>query len=218
MHATAIVPVKRFDRAKSRLTGSTVDAHRPALAKAMLADVLLGLRESRLVDRVVVVTGEPEAREIAAAAGADVIDDPVDGGHSEAAMIGVADAVRRGTECVVLAPGDCPLLEGAEIDRELGAQATGVAVVPDRHGTGTNGLILTPPDVIDPSFGPGSRERHLELARAKGVRCRIATIRSMALDLDTADDLRELAASLEVDHVRAPATARALAELDDAQP
>lgn len=213
MRATAIVPVKRFDRAKSRLSGSAVDAHRPVIAKAMLADVLLGLREARLVDRVVVVTGEPDAMAIAESAGADVIEDDVDRGHSEAATVGVADAIEHGAVCVVLAPGDCPLLEGAELDRELGAQASGVAVVPDRHGTGTNGLILTPPDAITPSFGPGSRERHLRLAREQGVRCRIATIRSMALDLDTPEDLQDLASSLDFDRAKAPATARALAQL-----
>ncbi len=215
MHATAIVPIKRFDRAKSRLSDSAAAAHRPLIAKAMLADVLLGLRESRLVDRIVVVSGEPEARKLAEDTGAEVIDDPEDLGHSEAAMIGIADAIEHGAECVVLAPGDCPLLEGVELDRELDAQAPGVAVVPDRHGTGTNGLILSPPDVIAPSFGPDSRVRHLELARAAGARCRIATVPSMALDLDTEDDLREMASSLDFDRARAPATARAIAELGD---
>lgn len=210
MHATAIVPIKRFDRAKSRLSDSAAASHRPAIAKAMLSDVLLGLRECRLVDRIVVVSGEPEARELAEEAGVDFIDDPDDCGHSEAAMIGIADAIEHGAECVVLAPGDTPLLEGAEVDRELGAQAPGVAVVPDRHGTGTNGLILAPPDVIEPSFGPDSRARHLALAKEAGARCRIATIRSMALDLDTGDDLREMATSLDFDRARAPATAKVL--------
>ncbi|MCB0874967.1 MAG: 2-phospho-L-lactate guanylyltransferase [Solirubrobacterales bacterium] len=213
MRATAIVPVKHFDRAKSRLSESAAAAHRPELAKAMLSDVLLGLRESRLVNRIVVVTGEPEAREVAERGGAELIDDPDDVGHSEAAMIGIADAMARGTECVALVPGDTPLLDGVELDRELDAQAPGVAVIPDHHGTGTNGLILSPPDVIEPSFGPDSRARHLELARAAGARCRIATVRSMALDLDTGDDLRELLASLDFDPARAPATAAALEEL-----
>ena len=104
MRATAIVPIKRFDRAKSRLEATAAAAHRPALAEAMLADVLLGLRESRLVDRIVVVSGEPAARTIAERAGADHLDDPDDAGHSEAAWIGIADAVAHGADCVVLSP------------------------------------------------------------------------------------------------------------------
>ena len=122
MRATAIVPIKRFDRAKSRLSGPAA-AHRSALAKAMLADVLLGLREARLVDRILVVSGEPAAREVAAEAGAELLDDPVDAGHSEAVAIGVADAIAKDDECVALVPGDCPLLEAPELDRELDAQA-----------------------------------------------------------------------------------------------
>lgn len=218
MRATAIVPIKRFDRAKSRLEATAAAAHRPALAEAMLADVLLGLRESRLVDRIVVVSGEPAARTIAERAGADHLDDPDDAGHSEAAWIGIADAVAHGADCVVLVPGDCPLLDSVELDRELDAQAPGVAVIPDRHGTGTNGLILSPPDAIVPAFGPGSRDRHLELARSAGVRCRIATVQSMALDLDTGEDLEALTVALRADPSRAPATAAALVRLDDELP
>ena len=46
--------------------------------------------------------------------------------------------------------------------------------MPDRHGTGTNALLLTPPDVIAPSFGAGSRERHERLAREAGADVRVA--------------------------------------------
>ena len=215
MRATAIVPVKRFERAKSRLNASAASAHRPELAKAMLADVLLGLEESRLLDRIVVVSGEPDAVEIAVRAGADHLDDPDDAGHNEAAMLGIADAIERGAECVALLPGDCPLVEGFELDRELEAQAPGVAVVPDHHGDGTNGLILAPPDAITPSFGPGSRKRHHRLAKEAGFRCRVATIPSLALDLDTADDLDALRAALGIDPKRAPATSAVLAALGD---
>jgi len=213
MRATAIVPVKRLEAAKQRLAGTEAAPHRAALVRAMLADVLLGLNESRLLDRIVVVSGEPVAIEVAAEAGAEHLDDPGDGGHVEAAAIGVADALARGEDCVALIAGDCPLLEGTEIDRELDAQAPGVAVIPDRHGTGTNGLILSPPDAIRPAFGPGSRERHLAIAREAGVRCRIATVPSMALDLDTGEDLRQLVLALGVDPARAPATTAAMKRL-----
>ena len=42
-------------------------------------------------------------------------------------------------------------------------------VVPDRHGTGTNALLLQPPDVMAPSFGEGSHARHLGNARGAGI-------------------------------------------------
>ena len=211
MRATAILPVKRFGSAKSRLGASPAADLRPDLARAMLADVLAALGAAGELERVIVVTGEPEAREAALAAGAEVVDDPDDRGHSEAAAAGVAAARSRGAGCVALLPGDCPLLDPAELDSALERMREGVAgVIPDRHGSGTNGLLLAPPDAIEAAFGPGSRRRHLELARAAGVEARVVAIPSLALDLDTADDLRELAARLRAEPGLAAATAAAL--------
>jgi 2-phospho-L-lactate guanylyltransferase len=67
-----------------------------------------------------------------------------------------------------------------------------VVIVPDRHGTGTNALLLTPPDAIGPSFGPGSRERHEQAAQAAGAHWRVVEPRSLVLDVDTAEDLAAL--------------------------
>jgi 2-phospho-L-lactate guanylyltransferase len=64
-----------------------------------------------------------------------------------------------------------------------------VAIVPDRHGTGTNALLIAPPGAFDPSFGPGSFDRHLEHARQAGIVHRVEALPSLALDVDTPDDL-----------------------------
>ena len=82
--------------------------------------------------------------------------EPNDRGHSEAATLGIVRALALGAECSALLPGDCPLLDPAELDAALARMAAGrVAVIPDRHGTGTNGLLLAPADAIGPAFGPG---------------------------------------------------------------
>jgi 2-phospho-L-lactate/phosphoenolpyruvate guanylyltransferase len=92
-----------------------------------------------------------------------------------------------------------------------------VVIVPDRHGTGTNGLLLTPPDAIDPSFGTDSRTRHERLARSAGVACRVERLPSLLLDVDTGDDLDALLERLVGERVRAPRT-RAVLERSGAQP
>ncbi len=211
MRATAIIPIKRFGEAKSRLVGTFAADLRPALAEAMLTDVLAELGRCELIDRIVVVSDEPVAVGVAARAGADHLDDPEDAGHSQAAARGVADAIDRGAVCVALLPGDCPLVRAPEIDDSLASMRAGVAVISDRHGSGTNGLILSPPDAIGPAFGPGSRERHLGLAAAAGVDGWVADVPSLALDLDTGADLIELTKHLAADPDLAPATAAALA-------
>lgn len=212
MRATAILPVKRFGAAKTRLASAVPGPERADLAAAMLIDVLAALGRAERIERVLLVSGEPRAIEAAGARpGIEVIDDPDDRGHSHAARLGVGAALAAGAECAALLPGDCPLLSPAELDEVLRSLGRGsVGVIPDRHGSGTNGLLLVPADAIAPAFGPGSRERHLGLARAAGVEARLVEIPSLALDLDTADDLDRLNAALLADPSRAPATARTL--------
>ena len=71
-----------------------------------------------------------------------------------------------------------------------------MTIVPDRHGSGTNALLLTPPDVIEPSFGPDSRARHEQLAAAAGVACDVVGVETLAIDVDTAEDLEVLRVAL----------------------
>jgi len=196
----AVLPVKRFTAAKQRLGDGLSDGTRRALAEAMVTDVLIALRRADEVDEVVVVSGESTA--VALAAGYDaaaVVDDPADESHSAAALRGVAAALERGAERVVLVPGDCPALDPAELDELLRGADVGpeVLVVPDRHGSGTNALVLTPPDVIAPAFGPGSRERHEELARDAGAACRVVEVPTLAMDVDTLEDLDALRGAMQ---------------------
>lgn len=216
MACLAVITIKRFDAAKQRLAGTIDEELRRRLAEAMLGDVLAAVREARLIDGMIVVTGEGRAAVMAREAGAEVVADPEDGGHSAAASLGVARAAERGADRVVLLPGDCPLLDPRELDRMLtGMPSPWVAVVPDRHGTGTNAVALAPPDAIAPAFGEGSCERHLELARAAGVPSSREEVPTLGLDLDTPADIVALTRELEADRAagragRAARTAEAL--------
>jgi 2-phospho-L-lactate guanylyltransferase len=198
MRTCAVLPIKRFDDAKQRLDRALNAGSRRALAEAMVSDVLHGLRRATRVDAVIVVTGEHSAEALARAYDAQAIPDD-DRGHSHAARSGVDWALENDFQRVLLVPGDCPALDPKEVDELVleGMSAPDVIIVPDRHGTGTNALLLAPPDAIAPSFGPGSRARHEEAAVEAGARWRIAAPRSLVLDVDTAEDLAVLRAAFE---------------------
>jgi 2-phospho-L-lactate guanylyltransferase len=209
--ATAVIPVKRFADAKQRLAAGIDDERRMALAAAMLEDVLEAVAAARMLERTIVVSGDPLAQQIAARTGAAVVPDPADAGHDVAALAGIARAEADGSECTVLLPGDCPLLEPRELDRLLtGLPAHYAAIVPDRHGTGTNALALAPPAAIRPAFGEGSCARHVAAAREAGVPFAVEELPSLALDLDTPADVVALTRELEGDRRRARRTAKAL--------
>lgn len=212
MRTAAILPVKRFARAKSRLGESVADELRLTLARAMVGDVLCALHECAAIDVTIVVSSESTVAAAAAYLGALVVQDTAEEGQSAAARLGLERALEEGAERALCIPGDCPALDPAELQALLlgDADAAEVAIVPDRHGTGTNGLLLSPPDAILPSFGPGSCERHRELARTAGVACRMEHPQSLLLDIDTGADLDALRERLAGETVRAPRTRAAL--------
>ena len=210
MRTCAVLPVKRFDDAKQRLDKTLNAGTRRALAEAMVSDVLHALRRAERIDKVVVVTGENGAEALARAYDAESIPDD-DRGHSHAARAGVDWALERDYARVLLVPGDCPALDPAEVDALLESAAPGVVIVPDRHGSGTNALLLDPPAVLTPAFGPGSFARHAALAHAAGATVRVGRLPSLELDVDTPGDLAALRAALAAGHGAAPRT-RALLE------
>src|SRR5690242_9137556 len=189
MRTVAILPVKSFGRAKQRLTGGFDD--RPGLAAAMVADVLDALDAVPELDGVIVVT----AQAVSARTDVVIVHDPVEAGQSAAAALGIATALERGFERVLLVPGDCPALDPAEVSSLLALRGD-VVIVPDRHGTGTNSLLLTPPDVMAPAFGEGSFARHRRLAAEAGASFVVAEAGSLELDVDTPDDLAALRRAL----------------------
>jgi 2-phospho-L-lactate/phosphoenolpyruvate guanylyltransferase len=201
MRTAAVLPVKRFARAKQRLGASIADPLRLALARAMVDDVLLALAQTAAIELTIVVTREPLAAAAASREGAAVIEDEAESGQSAAVTLGVHRALAEGFERVLCVPGDCPALDPAELEGLLSAPASpsgvtgaepSVVVLPDRHGSGTNGLLLSPPDAILPAFGPGSCERHRGLALAAGIACRVEPLPSLLLDVDTGADLAAL--------------------------
>jgi 2-phospho-L-lactate/phosphoenolpyruvate guanylyltransferase len=189
MRTVAILPVKTFGRAKQRLTGGFGD--RPGLAAAMVADVLDALDAVSELDGVIVVT----AQAVSARTDVQIVHDPVEAGQSAAASRGIAAALERGFERVLLVPGDCPALDPAEVSALLAVRGD-VVIVPDRHGTGTNALLLAPPDVMAPAFGEGSFARHERLAGEAGAAFVVAEAGSLELDVDTPDDLAALRRAL----------------------
>jgi 2-phospho-L-lactate guanylyltransferase len=213
----AIIPVKRFEHAKQRLGEAVPAASRVALAEAMFLDVLSHLNRSKRIDATVVVTSDPRVARTARWLGAEVLEEEADEGHSEAASAGVRLALERGVDRVALLPGDCPMLDPAELDSHLGSAPRSALIVPDRHGTGTNGLLLSPPDAFIPAFGPDSCARHVSRARAAGVSFAVERIESLGLDLDTPEDLMQLRDALILRPERAPRTAQLIWELGPEQ-
>jgi 2-phospho-L-lactate guanylyltransferase len=204
-----ILPVKSFASAKQRLGERFGEAERAVLAQAMVADVLDELARAA-VGPLIVVSGQPQ---VARPPAVTVLDDREEG-QSAAALLGLARARELECDRALLVPGDCPLIDGGEL-RELAvrAQALDVAIVPDRHGTGTNGLALATDGEFEPQFGPGSCARHVQQAHDKGLAYEVISVPCLQLDVDTREDASALEEALARFPARAPRTRDALGRL-----
>jgi 2-phospho-L-lactate guanylyltransferase len=183
-----IVPHRGLAAAKTRLAPVLDHDERMALARTLLVRVLGVARQA--VDDVVVISPAAELEPIVAEAGARLAVQRgmgLNAGLDQAREAAAADGVQR----LVVLHGDLPNLAADDVLAlmDAAAQPAAVGVAPDRLGTGTNGLALSPPGVIGFRFGAGSFAAHRAEAAAAGLEAVIVTRPGLAFDLDTPEDL-----------------------------
>jgi 2-phospho-L-lactate/phosphoenolpyruvate guanylyltransferase len=189
-----LVPLAGLEEAKSRL-GATLDAEeRQALVLGLLDRTVRAADEVEAVAAVVVVSPDPVVLRAASAAGATPVRQS-DTGLNEGLRAAARWATADGATAILALAGDLPGVT-ADAIRSLivaaaGARVDGrplVTIVTDRHGRGTNALLVSPPDAIGFAFGPGSRAAHHAAADAAGAVV-IEPDGPLALDLDLPEDL-----------------------------
>jgi len=144
---------------------------------------------------VVGVVDDSAALELVERRGAlSIADDGAD--MNGAATLGLRAAAARGARTAIVLPGDIPLLRVADLHALLeaaGGAPRAIVVGASRDGQGTNALLLRPLDVIGPTFGPPSVDRHLRLGQSAGAATHVVHNLGLALDVDTPQDLAALA-------------------------
>jgi 2-phospho-L-lactate guanylyltransferase len=196
-HVVALVPVRSLSGAKSRLGEPLDPEERADLILALLRRALQASLAAQSLAGVVVVSMDADLLARARAMGAGALHqqtDGLNGGLTEARLAAGAEAT-----AVLVLPADLPGITAAAVDHvtetaRLALEETPgrpvVVLVPDRHGSGTNALLLSPPNAIAFHFGERSRSEHRAAAEAAGA-VYIETDGPLTFDLDTPEDLLE---------------------------
>ncbi len=175
--AWALVPIKPFPAAKSRLSAALSREECEQLAAGMARDVLRALIAAPEIAGIGILTGEASLARFPEAAGARLFAE-----------------TPGGDWCADLATSDLPTLAAGDIRALLAAHTAtseGVTVAAARDG-GTNALVVTPPTIIPFRFGPDSAAAHLAEATQRGVASQRLDLPAFARDIDTPDDVRWL--------------------------
>lgn len=188
MTVRIIVPHRGLAAAKTRLSPVLDDGEREALARRLLEQVLRVAHDA--CGDVVVITPSEALEPLVTAGGARLV---VQRGLGLNAGLEQArgEAIAEGVTTLVILHGDLPNLGTDDVAALLDALpgSGGVAIAPDRAGTGTNGLALRPPDAIAFRFGVGSFVGHAAEAESAGVPLVEVHRPGLAFDLDTPADL-----------------------------
>jgi 2-phospho-L-lactate/phosphoenolpyruvate guanylyltransferase len=190
----AIIPIRALEGAKSRLGGVLDAEEREELVKLLLERTLAAAGLVPEIEAVLVVSPDPAILGLAAQGGAQVLEQRT-AGLNEGLAEAMTAALALGATAVLILSGDLPSVSDTSIGEIVATAAAAasktraiVVVVPDRHGRGTNALLLSPPDVIRFAFGSDSRAAHQAAARAAGA-LSLEVDGLLSLDLDLPEDL-----------------------------
>jgi len=187
----AIVPVKPLRRGKSRLASVLTQDERADLNQRLLVHTVDTLRSLPEIEHVLVVSRDPAALALARNHGARTVQENGSPQLNVALARATILAKNYITRGVLIVPADLPLITPEDVRSMLdrAKYPPVVVVAPDRHRQGTNALLVCPVGLIDYEFGPGSFQRHCDLANKAGARLEVCELPSLALDVDYPEDL-----------------------------
>lgn len=191
MAVFVIIPVKRLDNAKSRLSPFLTDDERKQFCLKMLEDVLKTVKSTRRITQTVVVSNDPEVFHIAKNFDTAYLRERKSG-LNEAVSEAIGWCIEKGATSIFVLPADIPLVTPTDLNRMLALRKKASMVIsPSRNGKGTNALLLTPPNACPTFYGPCSFQRHLEEASKRRISFYMFESQRIALDIDTIKDLTD---------------------------
>ena len=199
-----IIPVKRFENSKTRLSSMLSADERIELASLMLDDTLATLRVRGL--QILVVSGDRRAKQIADSHGARFIHEEKDSGVNSAVALADRYCIDAGADESMVVPQDLPLLNAGDINQIIASakEERCMAVCPSLRYDGTNVLLRRPPDVIKTHYDNNSYAMHMKSASDAGVPAHVIKPERLMFDIDTPEDVAHLA---KMENATAKATA-----------
>jgi 2-phospho-L-lactate guanylyltransferase len=185
---TAFIPVKSLHLGKSRLSGTLNLQERIQLTYESLRHIVHALKSVARVGKIVIISRDPQVAEWAD--WWQVLSLAEEHAGLNPALRD-ARAIYGKTAAILVLPSDLAAVSATDIEGMIDAASHtehSVVIAPDRHGSGTNALMLKPPNIIDFDFGAQSAARHAAAARTAGVEPVIFSSVSISLDLDSPDD------------------------------
>src|SRR5918912_4170246 len=195
MKTYAIVPVKKFENSKTRLSPMLTPDERIILSSLMLSSTLEVLAYTQLA-QVVVVSSDSGVQGIAARHGARFLHEEKDTGVNSAVTLADNYCVEKGADATVVVPEDLPLLKTMDIAMVCDFavnDASCIVISPSIRYDGTNLLLRKRPRIMRTHFDNNSYVTHIETAKDLGIPIKLFFSKSLMSDVDTPEDIKQIA-------------------------
>jgi 2-phospho-L-lactate guanylyltransferase len=196
MKTFAIVPVKRFENAKTRLSSMLDTEDRIRLSSLMLEDTLQILSVAPPLTQVIIVSADKRADEIATKHGAKFLPEEKENGVNSAVALADGYCIEKeAADATIVIPHDLPLLDSIVISKacELAEkESTCIVICPSVRYDGTNMLLRKPPSVIGTFYETDSYNMHVRTAIKLGIPVKPLLSKSLMYDIDTPEDALQL--------------------------
>ena len=192
MKIAAIIPVKTFENAKTRLELEPIK--KQALCKLMLEEILHTVSISPKIEQTVVVTKDLEATQIAKKFDAVCITDEKEESVNGAVALADKYLLENNFDASIVFPQDIPYIKTQDIDFMLNYKAPPnfAIIVPSRRFDGTNALVRMPIDLMETHYDEDSYKIHLNTAKEKTLNSALIFVKRIMLDVDNDEDLQFL--------------------------
>ncbi len=189
MKTCAIIPVKSFSGAKTRLNLSTENTR--DLCKLLLAEVLGTISKSSQIEKILLVSKEDEAFQIGKKFNCVEIFDETESGVNNAVSLADSWISNNSFTHSVIFPQDIPFMRTQDIETLFNfcTFENSVILVPSRHFDGTNALIRTPSNIMETRYDEGSYKFQFQSAMLQTSHYSLALIHRIMLDIDNIDDV-----------------------------
>ena len=192
MKIAAIIPVKTFSKAKTRLDLSPQQVEE--LCKVMLEEILQTLSISPQIEKIVMVTKEEKAIEIGKKFNTVIIIDEKEESVNNAVSLADKYLLENNFDVSIVFPQDIPFIKTQDIDFMLNYKMhpNFAIIVPSRRFDGTNALVRMPVDLMKTHYDEDSYKIHMNTAKNHTLNVAMVFVKRIMWDVDNAEDLKFL--------------------------
>ena len=190
MKIAAIIPVKTFSKAKTRLDLSPQQVE--DLCKVMLEEILHTISIYPQIEKIIMVTKEKKAIEIGKKFKVITIVDEKEKSVNSAVALADKYLLENNFHASIVFPQDIPFIKTQDIDFMLNYKThpNFAIIIPSRRFDGTNALVRMPIDLMETHYDEDSYKIHMNTAKDHTLNVAMVFVKRIMWDIDNIEDLK----------------------------